>query len=101
MPDQARKQYGDALIDWMVESPTLNQRCYRCGEHFGLVCECSPLELKEWVAENGRKFHWEVCPENTPGNKRTEFPDTNKRTRGRPKKWASDAERKRAERKGR
>ncbi len=45
-PDQgdARKAYGDAVIDEMIARPTLNQRCWSCKEHQGLVCVCSRKE---------------------------------------------------------
>ncbi|KKN25963.1 hypothetical protein LCGC14_0879550 [marine sediment metagenome] len=45
-PDQraARKAYGDKVIDEMIAHLTLNQRCWKCNEHHGLVCVCSRAE---------------------------------------------------------
>lgn len=47
-PDQrdARKAYGDAVVDEMIAHPTLNQRCWSCNEHHGLKCVCSRAEKK-------------------------------------------------------
>ena len=47
-PDQraARKTYGDAVIDELVARPTLNQRCWKCHQHHGLVCVCSRAEKR-------------------------------------------------------
>ena len=52
-PDQqaARKAYGDAVIDEMIAHPTLNQRCWKCNEHHGLVCICSRAEKAAAYAE--------------------------------------------------
>lgn len=47
-PDQreARRVYGDAVIDEMIANPPLNARCWSCGEHHGLVCVCSRAEKR-------------------------------------------------------
>ena len=36
-------------VEEMVECPTLNQWCLRCGEHRGFVCLCTREELREFA----------------------------------------------------
>ena len=57
-PDQrpARKAYGE-MVDEMIAHPTLNQRCWNCKQHHGLVCVCSRAEKKAAYAKrNLRKI---------------------------------------------
>ena len=44
---------GAADIAEMKVHPALNQRCLRCGEHFGLACKCTREELREYVGKLG------------------------------------------------
>ena len=47
---EAGKRGIDVAFD--VGHPTLNMRCYRCGEHHGWVCVCTNGEKAEWWAAN-------------------------------------------------
>jgi hypothetical protein len=56
----AMKQGMDVAYD--IVHPTLNQRCYRCGEHHGWVCVCTVEQKAEWWGANWERLHRERPP---------------------------------------
>ena len=55
--EEATRRGYDIASD--IAKPTLNQRCYRCGEHHGWVCVCTREEKLEWWTANYKRLRRE------------------------------------------